>query len=140
MSAFSTLETFRDTDRRRRGSTERDFGVWWRAAGQAYRVSYVEATGELIAVRMSHGPRLRTERTMQIATHLPGADVIEDERFEVFVLAVLDEADVGTLLDGWADVCGRGPDSFRWVLDRVAHCGDVLASRPRIHVPDRRTA
>ena len=103
---YPTLDEYYDADPRRRWSGEADYGVHWRLAGWEYRwrVSYVQATGEVYAVHQGStiGP--------------------------VFVLALVepDVVNEGStyydtvdgILDGWAQQCGH-PDSLRWVKDRL---------------------
>lgn len=84
---------------RRKASRERDFGLYWRDGhnGATYRAAWLEATGELIAVR--HG-----------ALNDGGGTV---ERLGVFP----DVRDVEDALDGWEEICGE-PDSVHWLRAR----------------------
>jgi hypothetical protein len=81
----------------RKRSREVDFGVWWQDGvvnWPRYRVSWVDATGEVVAVKMAG-----------------------DE--SVVVLGVIeDEAELERRLDGWAEECGK-PGSLEWVRERV---------------------
>ena len=110
MSAFSSIETFYALDERRRRSRELDYGVWWRWQGSTFRVTLVEATGELIAVQLS-APTVRS---------LPfGLALVGGEPLRVLVLAIVDGEELAEqLLDGWAEICGR-PDSLGWIAERV---------------------
>lgn len=111
MSAFTTLEAFYDLDERRRRSRELDFGVWWRWHRHVYRVTFVEATGELIAVQLS-APHVQLIPDVGLA-------IMAGEPVRVLVLAIVDgEERAEQLLDGWADVCG-GADSLAWVAERA---------------------
>jgi hypothetical protein len=88
-------------DERRRRSDQLDLGATWRWAGSndAWRLSWVRATGELFLCR---------------------ADGPDGTCTEVSVLAVLpDERDVDALLDGWREVRTE-PDGLSWVLQRTA--------------------
>lgn len=86
----------------RERSPELDFGVWWWEGaapwGSQWRVSFVDATGELYAVESGGGSP--AERRLRILG-----------RFR-------DRLHVELVLDGWAEVCG-GPASLRWVEDRA---------------------
>jgi hypothetical protein len=118
MSAFSSLDLFYELDERRRRSPELDFGVWWRWGNDHYRLTWVDATGELIAVRMG-APRF--DRMIQVATHgfLAFDVAASGEPMQVYVLAVISfRAQVEQLLDGWAEVCGE-PGSMGWVAERL---------------------
>lgn len=66
MSAFSSIDLFYDLDERRRRSREIDYGVWWRWHDELYRVSWVEATGELIAARRSAPSVRRVDATPEV--------------------------------------------------------------------------
>src|SRR5215475_297665 len=52
-TSYASVEAFYTGDEQRRTSPELDFGVWWRHAGVVYRLTWVEATGELVAVQLS---------------------------------------------------------------------------------------
>jgi hypothetical protein len=51
VSAFSGMESFYALDERRRRSRELDCGVGWRWNRAVFRVTFVEATDEFIAVQ-----------------------------------------------------------------------------------------
>jgi hypothetical protein len=138
VSAFSSLDLFYRGDPRRRRSPELDFGVWWSWEGERFRVSWLDSTGELIVVRLGHGPR---ERMIRIQTHLDGIEALMDgERLEVYVLAAIAErSEVEALLDGWADVVER-PESLGWVVARCRGRAESLLerARPRVRAPEYR--
>jgi hypothetical protein len=121
VSAFSSLDLFYELDERRRRSAELDFGVWWRVGDDVYRVTWVDETGELIAVRLGRG---RVDRTIKVATHASGIPglfgfTVAGEPMEVYVLGRIRVRDqVEQLLAGWAEVCGE-PESLGWVIDRL---------------------
>jgi hypothetical protein len=143
-SRYSSVEAFYAADERRRRSPELDFGVWWRAAGVVYRLTWVDATGELVAVQLTPArtvsfhvledelervylPREYAERvelvaeTMAAATF--GVAVIGGDPGELTVLGVVRErAVVERLLEGWAEVCGED-NSLAWVVERVRRAG-----------------
>lgn len=140
-SRYASVEAFYAADERRRRSPELDFGVGWRAADVVYRLTWVDATGELIAVQLTpawsiqfhiledelervHVPRAYAERVELLAEQHPelivAFAVIGGEPASVILLGVIRERmSVERLLDGWAAVCGE-PDSLAWVLERVA--------------------
>ena len=81
---------------KRARSRELDFGVWWKKGGSmnTYRVTWIEATGEVYIVDMQKG--------------------------EYKVIGVIHgEEQVENALKGWADECG-GRDSLSWVLNRLS--------------------
>ena len=112
---FPSIDAFYAADPRRRWSGEADYGVHWRLAGWEYRwrVSYVQATGEIYAVHQGAtiGP------VFVLGTVEPDP-VDERDRRSVYY-ATLDD-----MLSGWAEQCG-GPDSLRWVKDRLISTGRV---------------
>lgn len=88
---------------RRVRSREVDYGVWWREGsghGPWWRVSWVDATGELYAI--CGGPR-DTEYYGQVELLASG----------------LSEPGIEEKLKGWGNVIG-GPGSLGWVRARVA--------------------
>lgn len=139
MSAFSDLDRFYELDERRRRSPEVDYGVWWRWHGCNYRITWVEATGELIAVRL--GPT--QVRRIGGVSHADGLlALFAGEPMDVYVLATLADRDTAErVLEGWADACGQ-PDSLAWVARRLESCGQLepgeeLEHRARRLIPAR---
>ena len=139
-TTFESVEVFYADDERRRRSPELDFGVWWRHLGVLYRLTWVDATGELVAVQLTGPtaiPLSRLEAELE-RVNFPREDVgaVADVFGEVFgvaifggkpesvtVLGVVRARDVvERLLDGWGEVCGE-PDSLAWVLERVQRAG-----------------
>ena len=103
---YESLELFYAGDERRVRSVEVDFGVWWRSSlGEwpTWRISWVEDTGELIAVKLEVGPMQPRQ----------GGPV------HVLATALVELEDAQELLDGWEDVCG-GSGSLDWARER---CG-----------------
>ena len=104
-SLFPDLETFYSAGVNRRRSQESDYGVHWRQGADLsdrWRVSYIQATGEVYA---------RREYSSLVA-----------------LLGVVppDEGEGGPwyrtlerILDGWADRCGK-PGGLEWVRGRLA--------------------
>lgn len=84
-------------------SGEVDFGVWWRDGKQypTYRVSWVEATGELYAEEQ------------------PGYPTNEMARIIVFGKAEGRE-NIERVMKGWAEICGA-IDSLNWVRSRFSN-------------------
>jgi len=88
---------------RRMRSPELDFGVQWRDAHSwpQYRVSWVEATGEVVAVKLLGSDQNAYEYAI-LGTTTPG-----------------DREEIERVLKGWADACG-GLHSLDWVIGRVS--------------------
>jgi hypothetical protein len=100
-----THEIRRDQSEEQRArylSREVDFGVWWLEGDRAfprYRVTWVEATGEIYAFRQAV---------------FPG-----EEDGEIRILGVCrDEAELERRLEGWPDRCGE-PHGLTWVAGRL---------------------
>lgn len=132
--AFESVEAFYADDERRRRSPELDYGVWWRHRGIVYRVTWVEATGELIAVQLS-APR--TQALVDPDKAWPvGIAVIGGTAGSVYLLARLDvpRDELEQRLDGWADVCG-GDGSLGWLLDRIGPAPANRSARPAENPP-----
>jgi hypothetical protein len=99
--AFTSLLEFHAADPARARSVEVGYGRPWRtgAFGPAYRVAWLQDTGELFAVHLG-GIRAAGGR-VELLAHVP------------------DEAVLSDMLAGWGDVCGTF-DSMRWLRGRVA--------------------
>jgi len=139
-SRYASVEAFYDADERRRRSPELDFGVWWRAGGAMFRLTWVDETGELIAVQFTparwvgladelesvHVPRIYAERVELVAEQtglIVGVALVGGTAESVTVLGVVRSRDVvERLLEGWAEVCGE-PGSLEWVVERVHRSG-----------------
>jgi hypothetical protein len=82
-------------------SREVDFGVWWTDDGITWphwRVSWVQATGELYAIR-------------QVGSGGRG--------LEIRILGVeRDEQELERRLEGWPEACGP-PDGLQWITARL---------------------
>jgi hypothetical protein len=129
---FPTVEAFYTADERRRRSPELDYGVWWRRRGVVYRLTWVEATGELIAVQLTPARAMPLSRLADQLeqVHVPreyaepvagifGVAVFGGEPETVTVIGTVRGRDVvERLLEGWAETCGE-PESLAWVLERV---------------------
>lgn len=105
METYATQDEFYAGRPDRERSREVDFGVMWRSleTWPHYRVTWVEATGEVIAVCLS-GPGLgRAEGPVEVlgvVSEERGPNGIEDK------------------LDGWVDVI-HDVNSLGWVRERV---------------------
>src|SRR5262245_39125573 len=98
---FPSVEDFYQADERRRHSTEQDFGVWWYDGLDRrvpWRVSWVEDTGDVYAVRL--GPS-------RVVSGPAGLAILGGhENGPVILLGVVSgEADVEHRLKGWATQC-----------------------------------
>ena len=94
-------DAFVADDPRRATSDQLDLGATWRWGGSndAWRLSWVRATGELFVCR---------------------ADGYDGSCTDVSVLAVVPrEADLDAMLDGWRER-RTDPDGLSWVVERVA--------------------
>jgi hypothetical protein len=96
---YLSWRDFEGADPARAQSPERDLGLVWRSARReaTYRAAYVEATGELIAVR--HGEPPAGGR--------------------VTLLGRMPADEVARRLDGWEDVVGE-PGSYEWLVQHAA--------------------
>jgi len=107
------LNDFYDADPRRRASEELEFGSDWSDGGARTQVSWIEATGELYAMRDPLGG---------LVTDVIGdtrATPVSDEQLTVEVLGtVATRDDIDARLAGWEDAMpDRG--SITWVRERV---------------------
>jgi hypothetical protein len=115
MTEFPSVEAFYRDDERRRFSGELDFGVWWFDARDRcpWRVSWVEQTGDLYAIRLAPAEMISTTEGVVI---LGG-----NESGPLRVLAVVeDEEELERRLRGWPDAIGS-PGSLEWVVRKVTN-------------------
>jgi hypothetical protein len=118
------LEQFYDADPRRRHSEELEFGTDWDEAGARTQVSWVEATGELYAMRDPLGGLLSDVIGDMRATP------VSDEQLTVEVLGVIaGRSAAEAVMSGWENAMASGANSLAWVRDRVAHA-DAEAGDP----------
>ena len=108
---YLSWQAFEAADPARAGSPERDLGLAWhsvRRGGATYRAAWVEATGELIAVRHGEPP--------------------EGGRVTLLARLTLDELE--RRLDGWQEIVGD-PGSFGWLVQHASpharHAGTLGA-------------
>ena len=110
---FPSMGDFYAADERRLTSEECDYGVHWRLHGWAgrWRVSYVQATGEIYAVNHNRGDGL----VFVLGVVAPDP-VAEGDRRSLYY------ATLERILDGWPERCGQ-PDGLRWVKDTLDAAG-----------------
>jgi hypothetical protein len=96
---YLSLGAFYASDPARRGSRERDIGLFLRArSGSSYRAAWVRDTRELYLFQHAFGGR--------------GGGSVH------LLAPPLDEAELERRLAGWQEVCGR-EGSLEWLLARV---------------------
>ncbi|MBL7501385.1 hypothetical protein I6A84_10525 [Frankia sp. CNm7] len=122
------IQEFYTADPRRRESEEVAFGEGWTEhadPASTYRLSWVEQTQEIYAVREPHpGGGLLAPVLDYYNVHQ--ADVDE---LRVDILAVADLASVDAALAGWHDQLGER-DSLRWARQRLAALPRPVPTRP----------
>ena len=109
------IEAFYQANEARRESPEYEFGDDWSdARGNHYRLSWVEATGELY---------LMIEPEAVVSEDIFGDFLVAEESVEGLAVVVI--AQVASLLDlegrleGWEDTIAA-PNSLRWLSARIA--------------------
>jgi hypothetical protein len=96
---YLSLGAFYASDPARRGSRERDIGLFWRSrTGPSFRAAWVRDTGELYLFQHALGGR--------------GGGSVH------LLRPTMDEAELDRRLGGWQEVCGRD-GSLEWLLARV---------------------
>lgn len=113
------LEEFYEGDERRRASAEVEYGREWHdARGARYELSWVEATGELYAMREPDSEGALVDPFGDwVAASLP------DQALTVRVLGrVMGRDALALVMDGWQEAMGR-PDSIRWTLEGLHRVG-----------------
>jgi hypothetical protein len=100
-----SLDEFYCEDPRRRRSRESDIGSDWReqAAGPSFGIAWIEATGELYALRHD------ASRAVELLGRVPQSGHPDPARSDLIVEAVL---------AGWEHRCGQ-PGSLGWVRERL---------------------
>ena len=112
---YLSLGAFYASDPARRGSRERDVGLFWRSRnGPSFRAAWVRDTGELYLFQHALGGR--------------GGGSVH------LLRPVMDEPEMDRRLAGWADVCGR-EGSLEWLLARVQ---DKPQDAEPVVTPERR--
>jgi hypothetical protein len=119
------LEDFYNADPRRRHSEELEFGTDWSEGGARTQVSWVEATGEVYAMRDPLGGLWSDVIGDQ------GVSKVSDEQLTVEVLGVVNGRDrVAAVMSGWEAAMSAGDDTVSWVRDRIAHADAEIADAP----------
>jgi hypothetical protein len=119
------LEDFYNADPRRRHSEELEFGTDWSEGGARTQVSWVEATGELYAMRDPLG------RLWSDVIGDTRASPVSDEQLTVEVLGVVSGRDrVAAVMSGWEAAMSAGDDTVAWVRDRIANAEGELGDLP----------
>jgi hypothetical protein len=119
------LEQFYEADPRRRHSEELEFGTDWDEAGARTQVSWVEATGELYAMRDPLGG-LQSDVIGDMR-----ATPVSNKQLTVDVLGVVPgRAAAEAVMSGWENAMASGADSLAWVRDRVAHAAAEAGDPP----------
>lgn len=106
---YDGLTEFYMSEPARWGSGEADFGVFWRDEyGQNYRVSYVQATGEVYALRLGYA-----DTSVEVLAVVPPDST---EPGEVYYQTL------EQVLAGWVNWIHK-PNSLQWVRDRLSVTG-----------------
>ncbi len=119
------LEQFYDADPRRRHSEELEFGTDWQEAGARTQVSWVEATGELYAMRDPLG-HLNSDLFGDMSVSR-----VAGKELTVEVLGIVAGRDAAeAVMSGWETAMGSGENSLAWVRDRIAHANAEMSDPP----------
>ena len=121
MNIYPNIEAFYSENEARRRSPESDYGVWWRDADcrEFWRVSYVQATGEVYALNQWTGH-------LQVLGVVPPDP--DERRRDGLPLGKTYYRTLDRVLEGWTEHCGR-PGGLAWVRERLAEAGEQLAQR-----------
>jgi hypothetical protein len=119
------LNDFYDADPRRRASEELEFGSDWSDGGARTQVAWIEATGELYAMRDPLGA---------LVTDVIGdtrASPVADEDLTVVALGTVPGREaVERVMSGWETAMASGPDSLEWVRERIANASSEMHDPP----------
>jgi hypothetical protein len=119
------LEDFYAADPRRRHSEELEFGTDWQEAGARTEVSWLEATGEIYAMRDPLG-HLNSDLFGDMSVSPVPGNVLTVE-----VLGVVPGRDrAAAVMSGWETAMTSGENSLAWVRDRIAHADTETADPP----------
>jgi hypothetical protein len=114
---YLSLGAFYASDPKRRGSRERDVGLFWRSRnGPSFRAAWVRDTGELYLFQHALGGR--------------GGGSVH------LLRPTMDEPELERRLYGWDDVCGQ-EGSLEWLLARLQDGGGEPAPSRRFRPPRR---
>ena len=125
MKFYASLETFYSENEARRQSPEADYGVWWMddSKYEHWRVSYVQATGEVYAVKL---PGVGEVRVLGIVPPDPDERTRADLRRQLTYYRTLDR-----ILAGWVNHCGQ-PGGLAWIRERLAQATMLEADAARM--------
>jgi hypothetical protein len=119
------LEDFYAADPRRRHSEELEFGTDWQESGARTEVSWLEATGEIYAMRDPLG-HLNSDLFGDMSVSPVPGNVLTVE-----VLGVVPGRDrAAAVMSGWETAMTSGENSLAWVRDRIAHADTETADPP----------
>ena len=106
MNSYPNIKTFYNENMARLRSGEADYGAWWHdgVGAEFWRVSYIQATGEVYAVRHQDGP-------VEVLGVVP-PDHLETDRGPYY-------RKLDRILDGWSEHCGK-LNSLAWVRAKLA--------------------
>ena len=101
MKSYPNIKAFYSENEARLRSGEADYGVWWHdgIGAEFWRVSYIQATGEVYAARHQDGP-------------VEVLGVVEPDT-EGSYYQTLDR-----ILEGWSEYCGR-LKSLPWIREKL---------------------
>ena len=118
------LEAFYTSDPRRRHSAELEFGRDWTDAVGRCEVSWVQATGEVYAMREPEGTVVGDAfGDMKVAG-------VSDDQLVIEVLGIVEGRDgIEHVMSGWEDAM-TGANSLDWVRQRVANAATTLNDPP----------
>ena len=113
---YPNIEAFYSENEARRRSPEADYGVWWHdgVGTEFWRVSYVQATGEVYAVNPWNG---QVEVLGVVPPDLEEFTPGGNRTSRLTYYRTLDR-----ILDGWAEHCGKR-NSLAWVREKLAQEG-----------------
>ena len=119
------LEEFYNADPRRRHSEELEFGREWSDDfGGRCEISWVEATGEVYAMRE---PNAQIIDDYVGGKHVVG---VSDDDLLIEVLGVVAGRDaIAAVMSGW-EAAMPGEDSLAWVKRRVENAASELSDPP----------
>ena len=119
------LEQFYDADPRRRHSEELEFGRdWTDDAGNRCEISWVEATGELYAMRE---PEVGYAADGLGGMH-SGRPKVEQLRVDILGTIAGRDA-IQSVMSGWEQAM-PGDNSLAWVRDRVSNAANEMGDAP----------
>ena len=118
MKFYPSLEAFYSANEARRRSPEADYGMRWRDAVNPgdYRVSYVQATGEVYALNNWTGQ-------LEVLGVIPPDP--DERRRDGLPLGRTYYRTLDRILEGWVDQM-RKPGGLAWVRERLAEAREEM--------------